>query len=488
MIDFRRRVKNGAKKGGQAKSGSARDGAAQGRSGNASAPNRPNGGAKNAAPSGVPGVRGPSTRTPAVRAQSRIETLTIEAIAAGGDGVGRVDGMAAFIPRTAPGDVIEASLVSHGRFARGHITRIITPSVTRVEPLCRHYTADHCGGCQLQHMSGASQLEAKSRIVRDTLARIGKRDVELPVVEPSPKAWDYRQKLTLTLVRNSATRQWIGGLHPLGQADEVFALEECRITAPELVAAWHATRAASAFLPDGSSLRVTFRLVPDTDRVAITIAGGTSWKDWKTFAGRVSMLGALWWISSSNDRTELVAPDSSFQNTAVNFVQVNAAMAQLMHERVFNAVMEFSPKHVVDAYAGTGELSLALVARGVSVSAIEWDHAAVALLRADLPVGSAALAAPVEEVIERAMYDPTRPDVVVLNPPRVGVDAFVTSTLEQHAREGLRAIVYVSCDPATLARDLRRLPSWKIQSLRCFDMFPQTAHVETVCVLIPEGA
>ena len=445
-------------------------------------------GAASSTLSGIPGVRGPSHRVPAVRAQSRIESVTIETIAAGGDGVGRVDGMAAFIPRTAPGDLVEASLVSHGRFARGHITRMVTPSPSRVMPRCVHYTTDDCGGCQLQHLSQDAQLDAKARIVRDTLARIGQREVELPTVERSPKVWDYRQKLTLTLVRNSATRQWIGGLHPLGQADSVFALDECRITDPAIVSAWHAVRAASAWLPDAPSLRITFRLVPHTDRVAITIAGGTSWKEWKTFAGRVNMLGALWWISSANDRSELVAPQSSFQNTAVNFVQVNAAMAQLMHRRVFDAVMEFAPRHVVDAYAGTGELSLALTARGVSVSAIEWDHAAVALLRSELPVGSAALAAPVEEVIERAMYDPMRPDVVVLNPPRVGVDAFVTSTLEFQAREGVRAIVYVSCDPATLARDLKRLPSWRIQLLRCFDMFPQTAHVETVCVLIPEGA
>ena len=444
-------------------------------------------GAAPSASSGIPGVRGPSHRVPAVRAQSRIEIVTIEAIAAGGDGVGRVDGMAAFIPRTAPHDVVEVSLVSHGRFARGHITRMLTPSPSRVVPLCLHYTADACGGCQLQHLSEHAQLDAKARIVRDTLARIGKREVELPVVERSPKAWDYRQKLTLTLVRNSATRQWTGGLHPLGQADSVFALQECRITDPAIIAAWHAVRAASAWLPDAPSLRITFRLVPDTDRVAITIAGGSHWKEWKTFAGRINMLGALWWISSANDRSELVAPQSSFQSTAVNFVQVNAAMAQSMHQHVFDAVMEFSPKHVIDAYAGTGELSLALSTRGVSVSAIEWDHAAVALLRSELPDGSAALAAPVEEVIERAMYDPVRPDVVVLNPPRVGVDAFVTSTLERQAKEGLRAIVYVSCDPATLARDLQRLPSWRIQSLRCFDMFPQTAHVETVCVLIPES-
>lgn len=429
-----------------------------------------------------------SHRKQPVRAQSRIETVTIDAIAGGGDGVGRVDGMAAFIPRTAVGDVIEASLVSQGRFARGHITRMITPSPDRVDPLCRHYVADDCGGCQMQHMSEPAQHDAKVRVVRDTLARIGKRLVELPEIERSPRAWDYRQKLTLTLVRNSATRQWIGGLHPLGQADEIFELEECRITAPAIVAAWHAVRAASAWLPDGSSLRITFRLVPDTDRVAITVSGGSVWKEWKTFAARISTLGALWWISAADVRSELIAPESSFQTTAVNFVQVNAEMAKRMHEHLLDRVMSFSPRHVVDAYAGTGELTLSLVKLGITVSAIEWDHAAVALLREQLPDGSAALAAPVEEVIERAMFDPTRPDVVVLNPPRVGVAQFVTSTLEANAREGLKAVVYVSCDPATLARDLSRMPSWRIQETRCFDMFPQTAHVETVCVLIPEVA
>ena len=433
-------------------------------------------------------VRRSPHRPPPMRAQSRIETVTIDAIAGGGDGVGRVDGMAAFIPRTAVGDVVEASLVSQGRFARGHITRMIAPSPSRVQPVCRHYVADDCGGCQLQHMSESAQHTAKSRVVRDTLARIGKREVELPAIERSPKAWDYRQKLTLSVVRNSATRQWIGGLHPLGQADQIFALEECRITAPAIVAAWHAVRAASAWLPDGSSLRITFRLVPDTDRVAITVSGGNVWKEWKTFASRVGTLGALWWISAAEVRTELVAPDSSFQATAVNFVQVNAEMAQIMHAHVLGRVLSFAPRHVVDAYAGTGELTLALVQAGVTVSAVEWDHAAVALLREQLPLGSAALAAPVEEVIERAMFDPTMPDVVVLNPPRVGVHAFVTGTLESNAQRGPRAIVYVSCDPATLARDLSRMPSWRIQELRCFDMFPQTAHVETVCVLIPEVA
>jgi 23S rRNA (uracil1939-C5)-methyltransferase len=427
-------------------------------------------------------------RTPAVRAQSRIETLRIDTIAAGGDGVGRLDGMAVFIPRSAPGDDVEVSLVSHGRFARGHITRVLTPSETRAEPLCKHYVQDDCGGCQLQHMTAEAQRQAKARIVRDSLSRIGKRDVETPDVAPSPKQWDYRQKLTLSLVRNSSTREWVGGLHPLGQSDEVFALDECRIADPALVAAWHRVRGAASLLPDAPALRLTFRLVPESDRVALTVAGGAQWKDWRRFADAVPSLGGLWWISSANERTEFIAPESVHQQTAVNFVQVNAGMAHRMQAHVLETVKSYAPSHVVDAYAGVGELAVALTECGVSATAIEWDHAAVALMRDRMPEGSAALASPVEDVIERAMYHPARPDVVVLNPPREGVDEFVATTLEQHATSGVRAVVYVSCDPATLARDLKRMPSWRIASVRCFDMFPQTAHVETVCVLIPEAA
>ncbi|MGV3708264.1 MAG: class I SAM-dependent RNA methyltransferase [Gemmatimonas sp.] len=423
-----------------------------------------------------------------MRAQSRIETLRIDMIAAGGDGVGRVDGMAVFVPRSAPAEDVEVSLVSHGRFARGHITRVLTPSDTRVEPLCKHYVQDNCGGCQLQHMNADAQRAAKARIVCDSLSRIGKREVELPEVAPSPKQWDYRQKLTLSLVRNSSTREWVGGLHPLGQPDKVFPLDECRIADPALVAAWHRVRVAAQHLPDAHALRLTFRLVPDTDRVALTVAGGAHWKEWARFAASVPSLGGLWWISATNVRTELIAAESVHQQTAVNFVQVNAGMAQRMHTHVLETVKAYAPSHVVDAYAGVGELAIALTECGVSATAIEWDHAAVALMRDRMPAGSAALASPVEDVIERAMFHPSRPDVVVLNPPREGVDEFVATTLEQHATSGVRAVVYVSCDPATLARDLKRMPSWRIASVRCFDMFPQTAHVETVCVLIPEAA
>ncbi|MBC8086223.1 MAG: class I SAM-dependent RNA methyltransferase, partial [Phycisphaerae bacterium] len=344
-----------------------------------------------------------SRRGAPVGSPSRIEEVHVTSIAAGGDGVARVDGLAAFIPRTAPGDVAEASLVTHGRFARGHLVQLTKPSPHRVTPLCHHYVEDNCGGCQLQHLSISAQLDAKAHIVRDSLSRIGKRIIELPVVEPAPSAWDYRQKLTLTLFRNSATRRWIGGLHPLGAPDVVFSLDECRIAVPALVAAWHSVREVSALLPEGSELRVTFRLIPGSDRVALTVAGGNTWNQWQAFSQKLPMLGALWWIPAVGERVELVAPASADQHTAANFVQVNAAVARIMHDHVVGRVMQFHPTRVVDAYSGTGNLALSLAQRGVHVSAIEWDEAAVSLLRTRLPEGSAAFAAPVEDVIERVM-------------------------------------------------------------------------------------
>lgn len=428
-------------------------------------------------------------RQPAqARSSSRIEEVNVETIAAGGDGVARVDGMAAFIPRTAPGDVASVSLVSHGRFARGRLVELVSASDKRVTPLCRHYVEDNCGGCQLQHLSLPAQRDAKAHIVRDALSRIGKRTIDLPQVEESPLPWDYRQKLTLTLYRNSETRRWTGGLHPLGQPDAVFALEECRISSPAIVATWHAVRRASAHLPEGSALRITFRVMAGSERIAVSVAGGGTWNNWKQFVSAVPAIGALWWTGADKERVTLLAPEVVHHESAANFVQVNQPMADRMHEHVLQQTLSFAPARVVDCYAGTGRLSLALAERGVAVSAIEWDESAVLFLRSRLPEGSAALAAPVEAVIERAMFDPAPPDVVVVNPPRVGIDPFVASTLEAQRERGLKAIVYVSCDPATLARDLTRLSGWRITDVRSFDMFPQTAHVETVCVLTPEVA
>ena len=142
-----------------------------------------------------------------------------------------------------------------------------------------------------------------------------------------------------------------------------------------------------------------------------------------------------------------------------------------------------SPARIVDAYAGAGETAVPLAAAGACVTAIELDRDASARSASLLPEGSRALVGRVEDRLEEALPA----DLVIVNPPRTGVDARVT-TLLAAATPAPRAIVYVSCNPATLARDIARLPGWRVRSLRLFDMFPQTAHVETVCELVPEAA
>jgi tRNA/tmRNA/rRNA uracil-C5-methylase (TrmA/RlmC/RlmD family) len=180
---------------------------------------------------------------------------------------------------------------------------------------------------------------------------------------------------------------------------------------------------------------------------------------------------------------------------ALAFAQVNAVVANALRAFVLGEVLALSPRRVVDAYAGTGRLAAVLAEAGVDVVAIEADpagaEASVARVRRAGP-SVAGRVRVVCDLVERALPEAAgvseRPDVIVLNPPRRGVEAAVTRWLETEAGPSVRAVVYVSCDPGTLARDVSRLPSWRVDAVQCFDMFPQTAHVETVCVLRREGA
>jgi 23S rRNA (uracil1939-C5)-methyltransferase len=166
-----------------------------------------------------------------------------------------------------------------------------------------------------------------------------------------------------------------------------------------------------------------------------------------------------------------------------SFAQINAAVAAELRAHVLERVGAHEPRTLVDAYSGLGDLAVSLASSELHVTAIELDSAAAAWCGTLLPAHSRSIAARVEDALPSALPA----DVVVLNPPRRGVDARVTEELQERAAD-TRAIVYVSCNPATLARDLSRLPRWRVASLVAFDMFPQTAHVETVCELVPEAA
>jgi 23S rRNA (uracil1939-C5)-methyltransferase len=409
-----------------------------------------------------------------VRAEVRIDS-----IAAGGDGVGRADGRVVFVPRSAPGDVGVVEMPGTGRFARAEFRELRAPSRQRVQPACMHFVTDRCGGCQLQHLGYEAQLQAKSRIVRDAMQRIGRREVELPVVHASPTPWRYRRKLTLALQRRGT--EWIAGLHPFDDARKVFRLEDCPITHQDVLDIWRDVLAAAEHLPRVHELRGALRL-DDDDTASLTIEGGREWATSRTFFAAVPRLGALWWIPEAQERRRVHAREAASAPGA-SFAQVNPAVAIPLRRRVIALAMARNPSSAVDAYAGLGHTARELATQGVRVTAIELDGDAVAWSAQHLPAGSRSLVGRVEQLLGDALPA----DVVILNPPRAGLDKRVTEMLEA-VRPAPAAIVYVSCDPATLARDVGRLVSYRIASLESFDMFPQTAHVETVCELVPEAA
>jgi 23S rRNA (uracil1939-C5)-methyltransferase len=402
--------------------------------------------------------------------------VTIERIAAGGDGVARTEGIVVFVPRSAPGDRARVKLDVRKRFARGTIEELIAPSPDRVEPPCEHYRVDRCGGCQLQHMNYTAQLEAKRGILHDALSRIGKRAVELPPIESSPNAWRYRQKLTLGMKRRRGGN-WVIGLHPYDDPVGIFQLKDCPITDERVVSVWREVMDAHEHFPPADELRA-FVQVADTG-VVVVMEGANDWPERAAFFRAVPSASALWWKPAHRARSLVASRDDA----PASFAQVNREVGARMHAYVLERARAHKPHLVVDAYSGSGATAIPLAREGRRVVAIEADREATARCAAELPEGSRAIAARVEDVIKKNLPA----DVVLVNPPRVGIHPTVAEVL-QAASPAPRAVIYVSCDPATLARDLTRLPRYRVASLRAFDMFPQTAHVETVCELVPEVA
>ena len=413
---------------------------------------------------------------------SQMVSLEIESIAAGGDGVARSNGLVVFVPRTAPGELVTARISGKGSFARGTLRTVARASDERIDPPCPHYTRDRCGGCQIQHMSYSSQLRAKQRIVRDAMERIGRRRVTIGAVRESPSEWRYRSKLTLSMQRLSSG-EWVAGLHPYDNPAKVFALADCPITARAVVATWREILARSSLFPSVQSLRGSVRQTADGP--IFIMIGAMRWSNAKAFFDLVPSLAAMWWESDEGGR-RIVGdrrPSRSLQPPVASFTQVNPEVAVILRNHLVSIVSAYSPKTLVDAYSGAGDTAVTFAKSGITVTAIELDSDAARWCALHLPEGSVSIRARVEEALPNALPA----DAVVLNPPRSGADAAVTELL-QNIPVKPRVIVYVSCNPATLARDVARLPGYRIESVTPFDMFPQTAHVETICELVPDAA
>jgi 23S rRNA (uracil1939-C5)-methyltransferase len=438
---------------------------------------------------------------------SGLQDVEIHGVAAGGAGVGRLsDGRVVFVHRTAPGDRVRVQLtMEKDRWARGRRVALPAPGPGRRTPPCTYY--DRCGGCTLQHLEPEVQLQARGTLVREALTRIGKLD-GLPPVElhPAPSEFGYRNRASFTLrrlgvrtgtrggERTAAEARVLAGFHALERPDRLVDIgggEPCLLLEPAVAGLWRRLREAwgpnASRLPAGAELRLTLRGLSDGTGVLLVEGGGGA-GDPDGLMADVPGLRAIWSRPGPGGSPVLLAGEEAPQETWFGervpvrpgaFLQVSREGAHLLHAL---ALAELDPQpgeRVVDGYCGFGVYGRAAARRGARAVGIELDPEAVAMGRAR-PVDGFELQ---EGAVELRIPGTLPADRVILNPPRGGV---APGVMEALAASPPRRLVYVSCDPATLARDLRRLgPAFRVARIQAVDLFPQTSHVETVVTLHP---
>jgi len=360
--------------------------------------------------------------------------LEITDIAFGGEGVARHEEFVVFVPFVAPGDRVEAEVIEvKKRFARARLLRVTRPSPDRVAPVCPYFT--QCGGCQYQHIDYPVQLRLKHKQVADLFQRIGGLDPEVvALVVPCPQPYGYRNRIMI----RSQWDKFKQGLN-IGfiRADNrlVVDLEACSIAEPALN---EQIRYVRAHPPPKGGLKVVLRIPPE------------GWE---------------------------VPRDSFFQN--------NFFLLPKLVEAARERLREAGTRHLADVYCGVGFFSLELADLVESYVGVELDRLAIEAARRNAAVRGRAngefVAGTAEELLPGllARFTPGATSVL-LDPPRKGCRP-ETIALLRRARPA--QIIYVSCQPATMARDLSLLRAeglFQVVSVRPFDMFPQTAHVECV--------
>jgi 23S rRNA (uracil1939-C5)-methyltransferase len=336
-------------------------------------------------------------------------TISIRAIAGGGDGVGTLpDGRTVFVPRTAPGDRVVVSQVRrHSTFARARVSALVEAGSGRVEPPCPHYLSEQCGGCQLMHLDIAVQRDTKGRIVGDALRRIGKLDMPDPVIAAAPLELGYRAKVAFS-VRGRTI-----GLHRVGEAGDVFEVQQCLLIDATLDELHQRIRALRSLLPADVD-QVVLRLDASGGRHLIVRTLGNVWQTPSDLARRIGSDVVLWWQPADGAARAVHGATSPWPATV--FEQVNPAVGQMVRQHAVNALLEDCPTRVVawDLYAGIGESSVLLAAAGCEVESVELDPRAVAVAEELGPPGPRRLSGDVAFRLARM----SRPGLVLTNPPR----------------------------------------------------------------------
>jgi 23S rRNA (uracil1939-C5)-methyltransferase len=379
-----------------------------------------------------------------------IVELRIESLAAGGDGVGRApDGRVVFVPFSAPGDLARVAIRERrARWLRGAAVEILEPGPGRTDPLCPVFGT--CGGCDWQHLAYEAQVAAKRAILADAIERVARLPVpERYAFHASPAPYGYRSR-----ARVAAERGRVGFRRRRSHA--VCAVSRCPVLVPAL----------------------------DEPLARLAASPPPGEAEWELTAGGGSVSVARLPVRDSADWVEVASAGERLRISAGSFLQANEALRDTLARVVVDAAGHGGV--CLELFAGAGFFTLPLARRFARLVAVEAHPGAVADLEENLAAagqsGVEIVAASVERALDGRELAALDADVVVLDPPRAGLEA---GARERLAALGAPRVVYVSCDPATLARDVAVLGDrgYALTALDGFDLFPQTAHVEAVAQL-----
>ena len=459
-------------------------------------------------------------------------SVTIDDLAYGGEGVGRADGYVVFVPGGVPGDTVRVRLTqARARFGRGTIESIERPSPDRVEAPCPYF--GHCGGCRLQHLRYEAQLSLKTKQVTDCLQRLGGVGTfEMRPILAAPEIYGYRNKMEFTVARADAGERVVPkgrrlepaagdggpvvGLHEADRYDAVLDIERCLLQSDRMNALldearrFIAERRLTVYNQESGEGLLRFLMLREgkgTGEAMINIVtSAPSVPELEPLVGRVQArvpetssivlnvnpkkasvaVGVEEHLLGGRDHIRESLGGLTFQVSAGSFFQTNTAQAERLFGLVLDAAALTGEETVLDLYSGTGAISLLLARRCRRVFGIEVAPAAVADAVRNAEINGITnctfLAGEVRFVLPELISRGVSADVAVCDPPRAG---FHPKALAALATLAPARIVYVSCNPATLARDVGDLArsGYRVEWVQPVDMFPHTPHIEVVAHL-----
>lgn len=437
--------------------------------------------------------------------------LHIDSVSLTGSGVGRYNGLAVFVPATAPGDFIKAHIIKAKKsYAVGKCTKIIEPSPDRTENDCPAYPG--CGGCSFRHMSYEAELKLKSDAVSDAFSRIGGLDVELKPIIGAESPDGYRNKAQYPVGRENGELK-IGFYSR--RSHRIVDCRACRLAPPEferilgITAAWIEKYKISVYdeiSRSGAIRHIYLRKAFATDEIMLCLVSAE-----ENLPHTDALLDAL--KNEKNIKSVLINinPDDTnavlgqkcipllgdgcitdilcgvkVRISPLSFYQVNREQAQRLYKKAAEYAGDKKIKLLLDLYCGAGTIGLSMADKADELIGVETVAPAIEDAKKNAAANGIENAqffcADAGEAAEKLLAEGKRPEVIILDPPRKGCSE---QTVRAAAGMNPDRIVYVSCDPATLARDCAAFKElgYEVEEATPVDLFPRTAHVETVAVL-----